>query len=31
MVSVFLTVFLVPAAYLLLYGRKDESTQEVAA
>ncbi len=31
MVSVFLTVFLVPAAYLLLYGRKDESRQEVAA
>ena len=31
MVSVFLTVFLVPAAYLVLYGRKDESTQEVAA
>lgn len=31
MVSVFLTVFLVPAAYLLLYGRKDESAQEVAA
>jgi multidrug efflux pump subunit AcrB len=31
MVSVFLTVFLVPAAYLLLYGRRDESTQEVAA
>jgi len=26
-----LTVFLVPAAYLLLYGRKDESRQEVAA
>ncbi|HXJ05459.1 MAG TPA: efflux RND transporter permease subunit [Candidatus Acidoferrum sp.] len=31
MVSVFLTVFLVPAAYLLLYGRKEGSTQEVAA
>lgn len=31
MVSVFLTVFLVPAAYLVLYGRKDESRQEVAA
>ncbi|MGC2526137.1 MAG: efflux RND transporter permease subunit [Candidatus Acidiferrum sp.] len=30
-VSVFLTVFLVPAAYLVLYGRKDELTQEVAA
>jgi len=28
---VVLTVFLVPAAYLLLYGRKDESSQEVAA
>jgi len=31
MVSVFLTVFLVPAAYLLLYAGKDESAQEVAA
>lgn len=30
-VSVALTVFLVPAAYLLLYGRKAEPTQEVIA
>jgi multidrug efflux pump subunit AcrB len=30
-VSVVLTVFLVPAAYLLLYGRKDEPRQEVMA
>ena len=30
-VSVALTVFLVPAAYLLLYHRKEESTQEVVA
>jgi len=30
-VSVILTVFLVPAAYLFLYGRKDEPRQEVVA
>jgi multidrug efflux pump subunit AcrB len=30
-VSVVLTVFLVPAAYLLLYGRKDEPRPEVVA
>jgi multidrug efflux pump subunit AcrB len=30
-VSVALTVFLVPAAYLLLYGRKEEPAQEVVA
>ena len=30
-VSVVLTVFLVPAAYLLLYHRKEQSTQEVEA
>jgi multidrug efflux pump subunit AcrB len=30
-VSVVLTVFLVPAAYLLLYGSKDRATQEFVA